>query len=178
MGDMPKSAVSWRALLGRLSRLNRIKVFDPPSGTAPPLNYKKMLMPGVVSIVDLSDSGASELNNIVIAGLLRGLQDAQDDAYRTYEEAKRKVQEITPPTRVLLVIEEAHEFPSSERIEKMQNPFSKLHESQSAVANEECTRVCDPTAATPTQSRIRPRQLLRAPQDHRPSGCKHVEADG
>ena len=38
-----------------------------------------MLKPGRVSVIDLSDSGASELNNIVIADLLRGVQNAPGD---------------------------------------------------------------------------------------------------
>ena len=44
---------------------------------APPLDYKTLLKPGTVSLLDLSDSGMSELTNIVIADLLRGVQDAQ-----------------------------------------------------------------------------------------------------
>lgn len=107
------------------SRLSRIKVFDPSTGESP-LNYKALLQPGTVSIFDLSDSGASELNNIVIADLLRGLQEAQDDAYEAYEQAARKGRQTTPPTRVLLVIEEAHEFLSSERIDKMPILFQQV----------------------------------------------------
>ncbi len=124
--NVPKNVISWRALMGRLSRLNRIKVFDPPSGNNGPLVYKDLLAPGAVSIIDLSDSGASELNNIVIADLLRGLQDSQDDAYQAYEDAKRGGAPATPPTRVLLVIEEAHEFLSAERVEKMPILFQQV----------------------------------------------------
>jgi DNA helicase HerA-like ATPase len=123
--QIPKHAVSWRALLGRLARLSRIRVFDPPSGDRP-LHYKDLLVPGSVSIIDLSDSGASELNNIVIADLLRGLQEAQDDAYEAYERATREGKQAHPPTRVLLVIEEAHEFLSSERIDKMPILFEQV----------------------------------------------------
>lgn len=123
--DIQKSSVSWRALLGRLARLNRIRVFDPPTGERP-LQYKDLLVAGAVSIVDLSDSGASELNNIVIADLLRGLQESQDDAYEAYERATRVGRQATPPTRVLLVIEEAHEFLSSERIDKMPILFEQV----------------------------------------------------
>lgn len=124
--SVPKNPISWRALLSRLSRLSRIKVFDPPGRAARPLNYKDLLIPGAVSIIDLSDSGASELNNIVIADLLRGLQEAQDAAYAEYEEAKRSGQDIPSPTRALLVIEEAHEFLSAERIEKMPILFEQV----------------------------------------------------
>jgi DNA helicase HerA-like ATPase len=123
--QIPEITSSWKALLGRLWRLNRVKVFDPPSGERP-LNYNDLLKPGVVSIVDLSDSGASELNNIVIADLLRGLQEAQDEAYGAYESAMRQGRAVSAPTRVLFVIEEAHEFISKERIDKMQNLFQQV----------------------------------------------------
>src|SRR5206468_2559952 len=81
-GQRIDHAVSWGALLGRLGRLNRLKVFDVASEGGKPLNYKSLLQPGKVSVIDLSDSGMSELNNIVIADLLRGVQEAQDDAYQ------------------------------------------------------------------------------------------------
>ena len=84
-----------------------------------PLKYSELLRPGTVSVVDLSDSGMSELNNLVIADLLRGVQDAQDDAYSAYEKAAA---DAAPPPRVLIVIEEAHEFLSAERIDKMRHP--------------------------------------------------------
>ena len=66
-----------------------------------------MLKPGQVSIIDLSDSGASELNNLVIADLLRGVQDVQEQAYQLYE-AKKAEEDAPPPPRTLIVIEEAH----------------------------------------------------------------------
>jgi uncharacterized protein len=118
------SPVSWRALIGRLGRLNRLKVFDP-EGTQP-MSYKELLHPGAVSIIDLSDSGVSELNNIVIADVLRGIQDAQEDAYLAFERAKKANGESPPPTRTLIIIEEAHEFLSAERIEKMDHLFDQV----------------------------------------------------
>ena len=118
------SPVSWRALMGRLGRLNRLRVFDSPR--ARPLNYKDMLRPETVSVVDLSDSGASELNNLVIADLLRGVQVAQDRAYRDYEKAKARDGSAPPPPRVLIIIEEAHEFLSAERAAKMNTLFEQV----------------------------------------------------
>ena len=88
-GTRPDSAVSWRALLGRLGRLYRLKVFDTTNTDASPMTYKNLLTPGSVSIIDLSDSGMSELNNIVIADLIRGIQDAQE-TYELYEKAKKQ----------------------------------------------------------------------------------------
>jgi DNA helicase HerA-like ATPase len=111
-------------LLGRLGRLNRLKVFDHPR--ARPLAYQDMLRPGTLSLVDLSDSGASELNNLVIADLLRGVQVAQDRAYRDYEKAKAKDPAAPPPPRVLVIIEEAHEFLSAERASKMDTLFEQV----------------------------------------------------
>jgi DNA helicase HerA-like ATPase len=125
-GPKPDSPVSWRALLGRLSRLNRLKVFDTSADGARPLNYETMLTPGAVSVVDLSDSGMSELTNIVIADLLRGVQEAQDKAYQSYEEAKKKDPAAPLPTRTLIIIEEAHEFLSAERIGKTTILFEKV----------------------------------------------------
>jgi DNA helicase HerA-like ATPase len=122
--DLPKHPVSWRALLGKLSRLNRLKVFD--NQEAKPLMYRDMLQPGAVSIVDLSDTGMSELSNLVIADLLRGVQEEQDRAYERYEKARKDGRPATPPTRVLLIIEEAHEFLSAERIEKMPILFQQV----------------------------------------------------
>lgn len=124
--NVPSNAVSWRALLGRLARLNRLRVFDAPRSSARPLNYGELLQPGSVSIIDLSDSGMSELSNIVIADLLRGVQQTQDDAYEEFERARDSGVEASPPARVLTIIEEAHEFLSSERIDKMPILFEQV----------------------------------------------------
>jgi DNA helicase HerA-like ATPase len=118
------SPVSWRALLGKLARLNRLKVFD--SDQAKPLAYKPMLRPGAVSVIDLSDSSLSELSNLMIADLLRGVQEEQDRAYQEYEAAREDGRDAPPPTRVLIVIEEAHEFLGAERIEKMPVLFAQV----------------------------------------------------
>jgi hypothetical protein len=125
--NVPSHPLSWRALIGRLGRLNRMKVFftEEKDGVRP-LNYSQLLEPGAVSVLDLSDTGMSELNNLVIADLLRGVQDAQDDAYTAYEQAKAKDPDAAPPTRVLVVIEEAHEFLSAERIERMNILFEQV----------------------------------------------------
>jgi hypothetical protein len=162
--SLPGNSISWRALLGKLCRLHRLKVFydesDPagvggeslprssasdrgkdsvsipdrgkdsaptPAGAShKPLNYAKLLQPGQVSVVDLSDSGASEMNNLVIADLLHGVLEAQDKAWRTYEQAKGQGKDPKPPARVLVVIEEAHEFLSAERLDRMRNLFEQV----------------------------------------------------
>jgi len=83
-------------------------------------------VPGRASVVDLSDSGYSVLNNLVIADILRGVQEAQDEAYTRYEEAKREGKDATQPPRVVIVIEEAHEFLSDERIDQMPVLFQQV----------------------------------------------------
>jgi len=123
---LPAFPISWRALLGKLHRLNRLKVFDAFSNSVTFLDYKAMLRPGAVSVVDLSDSGMSELTNIVIADLLQGVQAEQDRAYEEYERAKKVARMAEPPTRVLIIVEEAHEFLSAERIEKMPILFEQV----------------------------------------------------
>ncbi len=120
------SAISWRALLGRLAALNRLRVFDRPDRDAGPLTYAELLQPGRVTVVDLSDSGSPVLNNIVIADLLKGVQDAQDEAYEAFERAQRQGQPAEPPTRVLIVIEEAHEFLSAEHLDRMPVLFEQV----------------------------------------------------
>ncbi|HZS95056.1 MAG TPA: ATP-binding protein [Chloroflexota bacterium] len=122
--DLPKFPVSWRTLGGKLARLARLRVFD--QAKARPLTYADMLQPGAVSVIDLSDSGATDISNIVIADLLRGVQEAQDEAYKTYEDVKRGGHLPGPPVRTLIVIEEAHEFLSDERIDKMPVLFQQV----------------------------------------------------
>jgi DNA helicase HerA-like ATPase len=101
---------SWRIVQGRLSQLLRLKIFDNPS--ADPITYQELTQPGQVSIIDLSDTDSPQINNLVIAELLRGLQLAQETNYRRAEQGG-------PQRRVMVIIEEAHEFLSAERIKQM-----------------------------------------------------------
>jgi hypothetical protein len=110
--------LSWRGLLGRLWRLRRLAVFDQTG--CQPLDCAGLLVPGRVSIFDLSDTDSPLLNNLVIADILRGTQRCQEDRYRTAERGGQ------PLTKVLIIIEEAHEFLSEERIAKMPNLFEQV----------------------------------------------------
>jgi DNA helicase HerA-like ATPase len=114
----PKNVISWRALRGKLGRIKRLKIFDSPS--APALNYAKLLRPGHVTILDLSDTDSPVINNLVIAELLRGVQAQQEENYKT-DVARGK-----QPTPTLIFIEEAHEFLSAQRIQKMQVLFQQV----------------------------------------------------
>lgn len=117
----PGNAISWRGVMGRLARLARLKVFADEGDAVRPLTYANMLVPGRLSVVDLSDSGYSELNNLVIADLLRGLQAAQEERYAAFE-----ARGGDKPPRVLVVIEEAHEFLSDERIDRLPVLFEQV----------------------------------------------------
>lgn len=127
--DMQGNASSWGKLKSLLWRLHRLKVFDRhllKRHAARPLNYREMLEPGHVSVVDLSDTGMTQLANFAIADLLRGIQAAQETVYRRYEEAKRSGQSPPLPPRVVLIVEEAHEFLSAERIDRMDTLFQQV----------------------------------------------------
>jgi hypothetical protein len=119
--DMPGSASSWGKVHSVLWRLHRLKVFDRHDARCEHLRFANLLEPGRVSVIDLSDAGLAALSNIAVADVLRGIQEAQESAYRDFEAGKRE----TPP-RVLLIIEEAHEFLSEERIGQMPILFQQV----------------------------------------------------
>src|SRR6266446_8482987 len=113
---MPGNAASWGKVKSLLWRLNHLKVFDRhlfKRGGARPVNYASLIEPGRLSVVDLSDAGMTELANLAIADLMRGIQEAQERAYRAFEDLKAKGQQPPAPPRVLLIVEEAHEFLSA-----------------------------------------------------------------
>ncbi|WP_241758103.1 ATP-binding protein [Myxococcus landrumensis] len=118
MAQTSKNEISWRALASKLHRLRRLNIFDV--GTTPKVDYEAMLTPGRVSVIDLSDTDSPQLNNLVIADILRGLQETQE---ARYTRANAKGQDVTP---VLIVIEEAHEFLSASRISQMPVLFEQV----------------------------------------------------
>jgi DNA helicase HerA-like ATPase len=102
---------SWRVVQGRLGQIIRLKIFD--NRDADPLTYRDLTQPGKVSIIDLSDTDSPQVNNLVIAEFLRGLMEAQNE---NYDEATKQG---TPQHRAMIIIEEAHEFLSAERVRQM-----------------------------------------------------------
>jgi DNA helicase HerA-like ATPase len=116
----PSSPMSWQAVVARLWRLHRLRVFDRREH--PALDMGQLLRRGQVSIVDLSGTDSPAVNNIVIADLLRNVHRYQDLGYRGWE--RRGAPD--DPRRVLIVIEEAHEFLSTERIAKMPVLFEQV----------------------------------------------------
>ncbi len=116
--ELPANVISWRALLGRVGRVKRLGIFDTKGVDAP--NYTNMLQRGQVSIIDLSDTDSPQVNNLVIAQILRGIQRQQDTNYREATESGKL------PTPAMVFIEEAHEFLSAERIKHMPVLFQQV----------------------------------------------------
>jgi DNA helicase HerA-like ATPase len=113
-----KNEISWKALAGKLHRLCRLGIFDVRNAGG--VDYAAMLAPGRVSVIDLSDTDSPQLNNLVIADILRGLQDAQEERY------KKATADGKPVVPTLIIIEEAHEFLSANRIAQMPVLFQQL----------------------------------------------------
>ena len=109
---------SWKTLGNKLQLLKRLKVFDVENTAG--VNYDSMLQAGRVSVIDLSNTDSPQLNNLVIADILRGLQEHQE---QRYQEAAERDAPVTP---VLIIIEEAHEFLSANRIKQMPVLFEQV----------------------------------------------------
>lgn len=115
--DLGGHARSWRIVQGRLSQLLRLNIFDNPH--AGPLSYADLTKPGHVSVIDLSDTDSPQINNLVIAELLRGLMLAQNENYKRTEAGGEQ-------RRLMIIVEEAHEFLSDERIKQMPVLFQQV----------------------------------------------------
>lgn len=102
---------SWLVVKRLLNRLRRFGIFD---ATDDLLNTSDLLKAGKVSVLDLSNSYTVQVNNIVIAYLLRKLFDQ-----------KIKNPDL-PPT--IIFIEEAHTFVSKENASKMEALLDRLRE--------------------------------------------------
>jgi DNA helicase HerA-like ATPase len=79
-----------------------------------------MLQPGVVNIIDLSDTDSPQVRNLVISEMLRGIQGQQEANYQA------AVARGGDPTPTMVLIEEAHEFLSAGRIKKMETLFEQV----------------------------------------------------
>lgn len=116
--NVPGNKYSWFKVIGRLNTIRRMRVFDVAGVSA--LNYSQMLQPGVVSIIDLSDTDSPQVRNLVISEMLRGIQGQQEANYQA------AVANGGNPTRTMVLIEEAHEFLSAGRIKKMETLFEQV----------------------------------------------------
>lgn len=118
----PANVSSWRKVQGSLGRLLRLGIFD---SDAPP-DYKAMTEPGRVTIIDLSDTDSPQVNNLVISEILRGLHLQQDENYKQYEKQVKAGKTDAQMKKVVVIIEEAHEFLSSDRIKQMDTLFKQV----------------------------------------------------
>jgi hypothetical protein len=114
----PKIQSSWKSLAGKLWRLKRLQVFDNPQ--APPLDFKGLIRPGGVTVIDLSDTDSPQVNNLLIADLLRNIQRQQEENFREATEKEKR------PVPAVVIVEEAHEFLSDERIKQMPVLFQQV----------------------------------------------------
>jgi DNA helicase HerA-like ATPase len=105
------SKASWLVIKRLLGRLKRFGIFDT---TEDVLDAKALIKAGKVSILDLSNSYTVQVNNIVIAYLLRKIfdQKIKDENLR----------------QQLLFIEEAHTYVSRENAGKMEALMDRLRE--------------------------------------------------
>ncbi|MCB9149553.1 MAG: ATP-binding protein [Caldilineaceae bacterium] len=108
--NLPSNQWSWRKVQGSLSTLLRLKIFDDKDNGSP--DYSRMTQPGNVSIIDLSGTDSPHVNNLIIAELLRGIRLQQEENYSASKVGETK-------QKVVVIIEEAHEFMSSTRIKQM-----------------------------------------------------------
>jgi len=122
-GELPGNVFSWRVVQGALSRLLRLGIFDNEKSSPP--NYEQLTAPGRVTIIDLSDTDSPQINNLVISQILRGLRLRQDASYAANEERAKRNAPNTP-NKVVVVIEEAHEFLSAERVKQMPVLFQQV----------------------------------------------------
>ncbi|MBO0697699.1 MAG: ATP-binding protein [Zavarzinella sp.] len=119
--SLPGVASSWGKLQSVLWRLHRLQVFHGYKVRARPIVYADLLGPGRVSVIDLSDAGMTELSNLAVSDVLRGIQEEQERWYRQHERG-----EGPAPGKVLIVVEEAHEFLSAERVDKCPALFAQV----------------------------------------------------
>lgn len=111
-GSAPKfgNVTSWKAVSARINRLRRLGIFDRQGES---LKFNKMLEPGRINIIDLSDVENLDVRNLAIAEILRGVLWFQQELYEASEAEHRA------PLNTNVIIEEAHEFLSSKRIARM-----------------------------------------------------------
>jgi DNA helicase HerA-like ATPase len=118
------NTASWRKTVGLLAALYRTGLFDRVGRTGPDekaitsLKYQEMLAPGRVLIFDMQGLDSPQHRNLAISDLLRGVTEAQEDLYA------RAGPNSKPKTAI--IIEEAHEFVSDERIKQMPTLFNQI----------------------------------------------------
>src|SRR5580704_8412740 len=102
--------------MAKISRLQRLRIFD--RGIQHSIGYEEMLQPGRVNIIDLSDVENMDVRNLAIAEMLRGILNRQQELYDAATKDAPEDGEISP-LMTNVIIEEAHEFLSARRIQRM-----------------------------------------------------------
>jgi uncharacterized protein len=74
-----------------------------------------------VAVFDLSDIDTPQIRNLAIAELLRGLMESQNESYKS-----AMTQGKEQDRKVMVLIEEAHEFLSGQRIKQMQTLYDQV----------------------------------------------------
>lgn len=120
--SLPTNKFSWQAIVGRLNRMRKASIFTDKLEQQ--LTADDLVRAGEVSIIDLSDMDAPYLRNMVIAQILRIVQQHQDEAYRAFE--TKGDETAAGMVKVNIFIEEAHEFLSAQRIKQMPNLFDQV----------------------------------------------------
>ena len=113
----PGHYASWMALVGKLNRIVRLKIFDNANATS--IHETPFTELGRVTVVDLSDTDSPIVNNLVIANLLRQVQRQQEADTGRVPRGER----ISP---TVVIIEEAHEFLSATRLAKQPHLFEQV----------------------------------------------------
>ena len=96
-------------------------IFDRAGSSVKPLKFAELTTSGQVSIIDLSGTDSPQVNNLAIAELLRGIYEQQEANFKAYEQKEKQTL-----TRSVVIVEEAHEFLSRERIKQMPVLFQQV----------------------------------------------------
>jgi DNA helicase HerA-like ATPase len=117
-------AGSWRKTVSLVAGLYRSGLFDRTGDRGPDgldissLDYRKMVAPGRVLLFDLAGLDSPPHRNLAISDLLRGLMEAQDALYAAAPAGQKP--------KTVVVVEEAHELVSAERVKQMPTLFAQV----------------------------------------------------
>ena len=113
------NVASWRKTMGLIGTLYRTGLFDKADGkNITSLSYPKMLQPGRVLIFDLQGIDSPQHRNLAISDVLRGVMETQEGLYADAPADEKP--------KTVILIEEAHEFVSAERIKQMPTLFGQI----------------------------------------------------
>jgi DNA helicase HerA-like ATPase len=110
---------SWRKTVGLIGNLFRSKLFDRADGKRiTSIDYGKMIAPGRVLVFDLQGLDSPQHRNLAISDVLRGVTATQEQLYASAA--------ANDKPKTVILIEEAHEFVSAERIKQMPTLFNQI----------------------------------------------------